>query len=66
MKLLKILLILLAGVLLTSGLSSCSKNSFAGSRTVGVSPVTPKYTMVRKKYIINNRRRPILGLDSRK
>jgi len=49
--------------------TSCSKNNFAGKhhfgRTVSISPVTPKAYPIRKKYIVNGRRRHILGLDSR-
>ncbi len=65
-RLFQILLVLFVVLPLLSGLSSCSRNTTAPGRTAGINPAAPKYTTVRKKYIINNKRRHILGLDSRK
>jgi hypothetical protein len=54
-------------IVAASVLTSCSKSSFGGKKydSVSVSPVAPKFAPVRKKYIINNKRRPILGLERR-
>ncbi len=66
-KLIKLFTLAFAVIIITVAFSSCSKGSFGGKKydTSSISPVAPKYAPVRKKYIVNNKRRPILGLDRR-
>ncbi len=67
-KIIKYLSIFTFVVVATLAFSSCSRSNFGGRRygVATLSPITPKRMPVRKKFIVNNRRRPILGLDTRK
>ncbi len=67
-KIIKYLSIFTFVIIASLAFSSCSRHNFGGRRYgwSAISPVTPKRMPVRKKFIVNDRRRPILGLDSRK